>query len=334
MTNCTCTCHTGPYAACSVPGGCGSTAAHRDRAAETRARTQLSRLGHAIADVEFILEHWDALADSRIPGTARPWRAPTVSPERREELEHAARLERQERVDVAPGERAIPVHADVLDVMVDICEAAGRLAPQVAIDADCQLVLPFNPFIRGPLAFLAHLDLHLHSGVYDGDLIDQVAVEFRALARDVALALRLLRDGQVVGSCPWCRMPAALTVRELTDVGPIITCASAVACEPPDADCGIRLRGRPAWAQYEWDWLAQRIRHLEDTDPAGRLLPASARAATRDRRAYEQAARDRWIRPCPYDCGRRFPDDDRLADHLTERGADPDDLIHPATDAP
>lgn len=296
--SCPCTCHTGPYAACSIPEGCGSTDAHRDRAADARRHSQLSKLGQVITDTEFVAEHWDDLAETRIPGTARPWKQPTISAERREELEHAARIERLERAEIAPGERSVPIEIDVLDVMVDVCEAAGRLAPQAAVDADCSLLMP-NPLVYGPAAQLAHLLWHLHTGVYDDDLIDQVAREFRALARDVALALRLLRDGQVLGACPWCRMPDALVVRDLDQLGPLIVCTSRVSCEPPPADCGTRLRGRPAWPQYEWDWLAKRIRHLEATTPTGRPVSASARVATAHRRAYEQEQRDRWTSDTP-----------------------------------
>lgn len=249
----------------------------------------MTAYSRALEDVVFVAEHWADLSESRIPGTARPWQPPQVTAERREQLEHKARIERLERAEIAPGERPIPVHPDVLDVMIAVSEAAGRLAPQLAVDADCSLLMPTVA------AHLAHLELHLRHDGYDLDLVEQIATEFRRLAQAVALALRLLRDGQTLDcACPWCRMPRALVVREESTLGPLIVCSSQVSCEPPEADCGARLRGRPAWPQYEWDWLAKRIRHADRLGHMGRLVPDSAREATAARLAHEAAARELW----------------------------------------
>lgn len=53
MGDCRCTCHTGPYAPCSVPGGCGHL--HRDTASDSASRPAGACLTH------------------RPPGEGRPW---------------------------------------------------------------------------------------------------------------------------------------------------------------------------------------------------------------------------------------------------------------------
>lgn len=272
----------------------------------------MSRLVEVLADVAFVAEHWADLTETRIPGTARPWQPPQVTHERREELEREARAERLERAEIAPGERPTPVLVDVLDVLVDVAEAADRLGEQVWHDAGraeqpgpwrLRRFFARDPDVRWQPATSAYGDPRAHLAVLaehldcasDG-LFDQVGAEFRRLAQATALALRLLRDGQVLdAACPWCRMPRALVVREDDNLGPLIVCASRVSCEPPERDCGVRLRGRPTWPQYEWDWLAKRIRHADRLGHMGRPVPQSAREASTARLAYEARARELWV---------------------------------------
>jgi hypothetical protein len=271
----------------------------------------VSKLHHALADVAFVADHWVALVETRIPGTARSWRPPQMTAERREELDRQARAERLERAEIAPGERPTPVHVDVLDLLVDIVGTSDRLGEQVWSAAG-------RPEAAGPWRLArffagtpehwwapapsAYADPRGHLAtladclaLVDDELVEQVAREFRPLVQAVALALRLLLDGQVLdGACPWCRMPRALVVVDTEQLGALIVCRSRVSCEPPERDCGIYLRGRPAWAQYEWDWLAGRIRHADRLGYLGRPVPDSARDASAERLAYEARARELW----------------------------------------
>lgn len=232
----------------------------------------------ALADITFVAEHWPDLVETRIPGTARPWQPPTISAERREQLEHEARIERLERAEHAPGETPMPVHPDVLDVMLDVVEAADRLGEQVWNEARrpelpgpwrLRRFFAHSPARRWTPATSAYADPRAHLALMTerldtySALGEQVAREFRYLAQQVALCLRLLRDGQVLeADCPWCNQPRALVVHE-TEAGPLIVCQSRFVCEPPERDCGNWLRGRPCWPWSEWDWLAKRINHAE-----------------------------------------------------------------------
>lgn len=266
-------------------------------------------------DLRFVLEHWEDLAEIRTPGTPRPWRPPQISPEKREQLDREARVERLERAEFAPGEHADAVPPDVLDVLVDVAEFADRLTAQVCADVGCLLWLPPAAAWRAD-GQLAHLAWHLEQDAVDGDLVDQVDAETRILAQDTALVLRLLRDGQTLdSSCPWCRMPRALVVIEEPALGPLIVCRSRVACAPPDKDCGIYLRGRPAWSDSEWDWLAGRIRHADPGHAVRRPAPEQAREASATRAAYEADQRARWVTRCPI-CSADVRD---LNDHVYEQ---------------
>jgi hypothetical protein len=223
----------------------------------------------AHASAAYLAEHWPALVEQRIPGTARPWRqldVSTLDPERREQLAAEARAERLDRADLAPGETPAPVDVLVLDLLADITEAADRLAAAVAESARCGLLLPPAPTAYAdPTSYLAHLQLHLDGSEY-ADLVEAAAGELGALARRTAEALRLVYDGQrLAGDCPWCHQPRALVVRvpASEQLPMLVVCESTVVCEPPERDCGKSVRGRPAWPYYEWEWLGDRIRHAD-----------------------------------------------------------------------
>lgn len=277
-----------------MPGGCGTAGCDYASAPPPRPPSFFDKV---LDDVRFLLEHWEDLDELLLPGTPRPWRPPQISPERREQLDREARIERLERADTAPGEHADAVPPDVLDVMVDIAAAADRHAPPIAADAGCSLLLP-PAHAWGAAAHLAHLDHHLERDAVDLLLVDQLASDVHQLAQDTALVLRLLRDGQTLDSaCPWCRMPRALVVVEEPALGPLIVCRSRTACLPPEKDCGIWLRGRPAWSDGEWNWLAGRIRHA-DPGHQPRTTPEAAYRAAGVRLAHEAGHRDAWVSLC------------------------------------
>lgn len=222
-------------------------------------------LERATADAAWLVEHWPYLIEIRIPGTARPWRQAGVDPARRAELDALARAERHERAEEAPGEHEAPVHVDVLDVLNDL--AATLESPEALAD------------------FATQLDQA------DEESLADVAADLARLKRDTAVALRLVYDGQRIGGCPWCGQDRALTIRVPDDPDePVLVVCEGYGriCEPPSADCGRYVRGRPAWLLWaEGDWLAQRIARYDAQQPA-------VLAAVRPAKVYK--VRDEWGR--------------------------------------
>lgn len=217
-----------------------------------------------------------------VPGTHKPYKAPTLSPELRAERDREARLERLERSNLAPGEVPAPLDLAVADLLAEILTCADDLADLVSDTAKVARMPPAPFAFTDPDPYLIHvLDLlpacrghpHVPRRV-EGDCDD---LTFRTHEQ-----LGLLGDGQVLAAvCPWCagrtaskpvggertlRVRAQLPrdVKSVVAVPPeevrwLVICESGT-CEPPEADCGERLRGRPAWPlRTEGDWLAQRI---------------------------------------------------------------------------
>ena len=270
-----------------------------------------------LADIGFLVEHWPHLVEERLPGTARPWRQAELTPERRAQLDALARIERHERAE-APGESEAPMHVDVLDVLTALTAAACRLASQAAYEAGCALLLPALPGPHAdPRMRLGTLAEHLPAASEETQ--SAAADKFAALAADTATVLRLIRDGQRLDAeCPWCGQARALVVRVPENLPAMVACESARVCEPPDRDCGIRWRGRPAWSWHEWDWLADRIAYLAATRPAP--LPAGdLRVARADGGCWvwQGAQADTPHAGCGHTCGR---DGCVRPDHLTPDG--------------
>lgn len=115
-----------------------------------------------------------------------------------------------------------------------------------------------------PEPYLRHAAAHLAAAVMvDQQLGGYVEDEARRLRYDVAKYLGELTYGQRLKAlCPWCRGGTekgyTLRVREVHGE-PAIVCESGV-CEPSEADCGVWVRGNPAWnLDREGAWLADRI---------------------------------------------------------------------------
>lgn len=219
-------------------------------------------------DLDFVHDHWPHLLESRIRGTARPWREPTTSPETRAQADAAARAERLERSDVAPGEHPAPMHVDVLDVIVDLVITADDLAQRVAQAAGVDRPAPAAGAFADPRPHLRHIRAWWTAAtIADDKLHAHAEHHLRRLAEDVALALRIVRDGQILQAlCPWCggrteHQPTggARTLRVHETPGGWLIVCNGVNCQPQEAECGKRWRGKPAWPDFEWVWLAQRL---------------------------------------------------------------------------
>lgn len=241
----------------------------------------------------------DQLASNLLPGTARPWRAPQVSAERRAELDRQAREDRlhiaqqgelpahlrQQGVVVPPGESPAPYDLDIADLLVEILTAADTLAERVAEIVEADLIAWAGtwastlPTIAPPAAAHAFADPRAHLAflaehaaliaVLDPDLLEHLADTAQRHIDRAAPALGLVADGQLLDAlCPWCHGTTGahpvggartLRVRTLPGGRAVVVCEGG-RCEPDPADCGIRWRGLPAWdLQNEGEWLADRI---------------------------------------------------------------------------
>lgn len=215
----------------------------------------------AIADLRLVAELWPSLVDSRIPGTPVPYREPTITPERRAELDHEARVERIERNGLAPGEHPDAARAEVLDLMGSLLIDAERIADEVAEDAGLDLMDPPSTAFADPAPYLLFAVEHLPAAT--GEVVRWAATKARQMAGEVVDALGLRDDGQLLRViCPWCRGNwfghRTLRVRILPGGMVGIVC-EAPLCSPPLGDVGTWWNQRPVWPLHMWPWLAKRV---------------------------------------------------------------------------
>lgn len=234
---------------------------------------------HARKAVHDLIGVVEQLAASLLPGTARAWSAPRLSAARRADLDRQAREElddpgdslpahlRQAQRVTAPGEHPVPFDLDVMDQLVEIMCAADQLADDLCRAAWRPADPPATSAFADPRPALRLVE-QLLTAATAGDETIPFYVEHRckALIDRAETALGLVTDGQLLdGLCPWCggktdHQPVGgartLRVRNLPHLGgPVLICEGG-HCEPPDAECGARVRGLPAWPQWEWDWVA------------------------------------------------------------------------------
>lgn len=215
--------------------------------------------------------------------TDRPYRAPQISAAKRAELDALARLEQLERSGIAPGESPVPFDLDIADLLAEILTAADEWADRVCFAVWRPVDPPACSAFEDPSRRLDLVERYLAGAVVaDPALAEVVEARCDALVYRAHGLLGLLGDGQLLNAvCPWCdgrttsapvggartmRVRAQLPAgkRTMTQVDPVdvrwfVVCESGT-CEPPPADCGERLRGRPAWLlRTDGDWLAARI---------------------------------------------------------------------------
>ena len=222
------------------------------------------RTGRIIRDANFVIDHWPDLYEARMPGTKRPWAQTKTRQESREHNNHT------DRSVFRMGASPAPCHVDVLDTIIDVVAISHGLADAVSqLTGIGRLPAPESAF-ADPTPHLEHIRRHINTAAnMDGGWIIDSALDpdddfsiVRARRRTAA-ALRLILAGQVLDAdCPWCNA-RPLRIRIVAEE-PVVICESRRVCEPPEADCGTWVRGRPAWIQPEWEWLAKRIRHADD----------------------------------------------------------------------
>lgn len=220
-----------------------------------------------IADLEWIAAYWPDLTESRLPGTARPWRQPELSPERRAERDHTARIERDERAGFALGESPAPVDVGVLDLLASLLWDADTIHEHVAQAAGIERLAPPSTAFADARPYLAYAVKHLPA-VDEEAVVDVIAGIARGMKADIARALCLVYDGQRLDvTCIWCAGRTELApvggektwrVRELPGDLVAIVCESGT-CEPESRFVGTWWRGKPCWPVSEWDWLAKQV---------------------------------------------------------------------------
>lgn len=244
-----------------------------ERCPECWARQQLDALTTTAGHLAAVL----------MPGTARPWRAPTVSAERRAELDRQAHEDRlliaQQgwlpahlrglTVLVPPGESPAPYDLDTADLLSEILAAADLMADHASLALGLPLPFSASSAFADPRPFLEHTAALLSRlPVEHQQTIASVCADLVETAR---VSLGEVLDGQVLDAiCPWCdgrtnAHPAGgartLRFRLVEDRGepfPLIVCEGG-HCEP-GANSGHRWRGLPAWSLFnEGTWLADCI---------------------------------------------------------------------------
>lgn len=221
-------------------------------------------------DLLWLADRAHDIAEARLKGTSRPWQQPAdLEPDKREERDAHARLERAERSTLSIGEHPAPLHLDVLDLLVDLLATADDLAEKVAQAAGVDRMPPAASATADPEPYLRHAAAHLAAAIEaDSQLGKYVEEEASRLRYDVAKHLGEFTYGQrLMALCPWCHggihQGYTLRVREVQGI-PAVVCESGT-CEPPEADCGTWLGNKPAWPlDTEGSWLADRIERMSE----------------------------------------------------------------------
>lgn len=236
-----------------------------------------------LAELQTTVEH---LAANLLPGTARPWRAPQVSAEKRAQLDAQAREDRLhiaqqghlpahlrgQGVVVPPGESPAPYDLDIADLLSTVLVEADALADRLCLLLWRPIDPPATSAFADPRRHLALVVRLLDElAAVDPDELEAVAHWCQVKIRDAAPALGLVSDGQLLEAlCPWCGGATGahpvggartLRVRTLPGGRPVVVCEGGrCTAEPGTPDCGISWRGLPAWdLENEGAWLADRI---------------------------------------------------------------------------
>lgn len=208
------------------------------------------------------------LADSLIQGAERQPKAPALTLDRRKQLAAEAHAERVERTDIAPGEGEAPMDLDVMEALAAILTQAEAMTVRVCIALTISAPKAASSAFADPRPTLRYLT-RLLPDVIAHEVTRQVEWDTRKLIDDASEVLGLIGDGQVLKAlCPWCdgRTEAkpnggehTLRIRTVRGMdATVVTCEGGL-CSPPEAECGTWVRGRPAWLQSEWEWLAARL---------------------------------------------------------------------------
>jgi hypothetical protein len=226
-------------------------------------------LDRAYCDLAFAAVAWSGLEAALATGL-RDTAVAAVSDERRSQIDAQARAERLERDGLAPGEHRDAADPAVIDLMADVAMAADLIAELAAQALGEDRPPPASSALADPRPKLWHVRAGL-AGLRDvaPASFSVLCEQAHALAGELARAVGVVRPGWPLPAalCPWCggrtvRRPvggaATLVVHVLPGGVPAVVC-HGTNCAPPDSHCGTWWRGRPAWPEPEWEWLAKWI---------------------------------------------------------------------------
>lgn len=240
----------------------------------------MTPLQHARAALADLRERYDWLEDSVLPGTARPYRAPTFTTEQRQDRDRAARQERHERVNIAPGDSPDPYHFDAVDLRDLILVTADAIAERVAQVAGVDR-LPDASWGDHAGIWIVYAAYWLEqAGEAEPALVGYVAEKAGQLVVRADMLLGNITDGQTLDVA--CFVCDSRTDQHPTGGGRTLRfrqkhhehpptgicntgCRDYVVCEsgrcaPTTDQCGYRFRGQPAWdLATEAKWLADRL---------------------------------------------------------------------------
>jgi hypothetical protein len=228
----------------------------------------------ATADLRLVAEYWPGIAELRDPAVFAPRPPSLLTLERRAELDYEARLERWERIDLAPGEHSDAARAEVLDLMASLVVDADELVEEVSRCVPSPWARPDPPStaFADPTPLLAFAITHLaEAHALDPSVGRHVARIAGRMLDQVSRALCLEHDGHTLTAlCPWCKGGLAgqpsLRVQILPGEEVAIVCQSDIPCEPPRRKVGTWYLGRPCWPFRDWRFLAQQLHAADERE--------------------------------------------------------------------
>lgn len=232
----------------------------------------MTLIDRAAADLRLIAEYWPGLAELRDPTVFAPRPPSLLTLERRAELDYEARLERRERIDLAPGEHPDAARAEILDLMAGLAVDADDLVDEIARPLIVVRPDPPSTAFADPTPLLVFAITHLREA---NDLDPRVGKYVGGIAarmlEQVSRALCLEHDGQTLTVlCPWCKgglsAQPSLRVQILPGDEVAIVCESDIPCEPPRRKVTTWVHGRPCWPFRDWRWLAKQLHAADQTE--------------------------------------------------------------------
>lgn len=218
-----------------------------------------------VQDLDWIHNRWADLRATRLRGTPKPWKEPTLTTDQLGQLNQQARIEKQERGAFTLGESPAPIHLDALDKELDLTHTMVNLARRIALELGhtAVYVRAVRAHYQDPLHLIHYVRNHFNEVTPDiGEDIDAEATRIRL---GLMHHFSELGEGQRLKTdCPYCDQPT-LYVRTIGAEGntqPVIRCESGT-CDPDQAHCGARHRNLPIWPQHEWEWLAKEIHYAD-----------------------------------------------------------------------
>lgn len=220
-----------------------------------------------VANLEWVIEYWPDLVESRLPLTTKPLRQTrTFTRDEKDLRDGQAAIERHFRNSLAWGESPAPVDVDILQTLLDVVVYADDLAAELGPECMCPVLAPpglgdldARPWLSYALARLHELPDEWHE--YAWPVVER-------MHERAARCLAEIYHGQTVKVfCPWCDgrtqdapVGGAYTwqVEVLPNNQVAIVCRG-VNCNPPVEHVATWLWGQPCWPITSWGKLAAHV---------------------------------------------------------------------------